>query len=115
MTTATWQHHAFKIGDAKDIDLFGQAIVNSADMTIGVTSISSSAALGQIQVPVGKTLYLGGNSTAIEVQSDGVLIPVKAPTATAPTAVLGGIYFDTTLNKLRVCESAGSWRTVTTT
>jgi hypothetical protein len=44
--------------------------------------------------------------------SNGILYPVAAPTGSAPAYVLGGLYFDTTLNKLRV-GGAAAWETVT--
>lgn len=42
----------------------------------------------------------------------GLVFPVQAPTASAPTYVKGAIYFDTTLNKLMV-GGATTWETVT--
>jgi hypothetical protein len=42
----------------------------------------------------------------------GVLFPVKATTALAPAYVKGGLYFDTTLNKMRI-GGATAWETVT--
>ena len=39
-------------------------------------------------------------------------MPVQAATASAPAYVKGGVYFDTTLNKLRVGGATG-WETVT--
>ena len=56
---------------------------------------------------------VGGVSQA-KIQSDGVFFPKQAVTASAPTYVLGGIYFDTTLNKLRIGGASG-WETVTST
>jgi hypothetical protein len=41
-----------------------------------------------------------------------VVLPVQAPTASAPAYVKGGIYFDTTLNKLMV-GGATAWETIT--
>lgn len=49
----------------------------------------------------------GGN-----LATSAVLMPVQATTAGAPAYVLGGIYFDTTLNKLRI-GGATAWETVT--
>ena len=43
---------------------------------------------------------------------DGVFFPQQAATASAPTYVKGGMYFDTTLNKLRIGGASG-WETVT--
>lgn len=47
-----------------------------------------------------------------KVTAFGVLMPVQALTASAPAYVKGGIYFDTTLNKLRVGGATG-WETIT--
>lgn len=46
------------------------------------------------------------------IAADGTYLPVQAPTASAPTYVKGAMYFDTTLNKLRIGGAAG-WETVT--
>jgi hypothetical protein len=46
------------------------------------------------------------------VATTNVFLPVQAPTASAPAYVKGGIYFDTTLNKLRV-GGATAWETIT--
>jgi hypothetical protein len=43
---------------------------------------------------------------------NGTISPVQAATASAPTYVKGAIYFDTTLNKLRV-GGATAWETIT--
>ena len=47
--------------------------------------------------------------------SKGILFNVpQYPTASAPAAVVGAMYFDTTTVKFRVCEVAGTWKTITT-
>jgi hypothetical protein len=46
------------------------------------------------------------------IQADGVILPFQAPTASAPSYIKGGIYFDTTLNKLRI-GGAAAWQTIT--
>jgi len=53
-----------------------------------------------------------GGVSKWKVRNDGVELPVQATTASAPAYVKGGIYFDTTLNKLRV-GGATAWETVT--
>lgn len=52
--------------------------------------------------------------TALDLKiSNGIVfLPIKATTLLAPTYVLGGVYFDTTLNKLRV-GGATTWETLT--
>lgn len=49
----------------------------------------------------------GGN-----LACSAVFMPVQATTAGAPAYVLGGMYYDTTLNKLRI-GGATAWETVT--
>lgn len=46
------------------------------------------------------------------VNAEGVIFPVARTTANAPAYVKGGLYFDLTLNKLRVGGASG-WETVT--
>ena len=57
-------------------------------------------------------LQNSGGAVLTKVNGAGVIFPVQAPTASAPTYVLGGMYFDTTLNKLRI-GGATAWETVT--
>ena len=47
-----------------------------------------------------------------KINAVGVIMPVQATTALAPTYVKGGMYFDTTLNKMRI-GGASAWETVT--
>jgi hypothetical protein len=61
-------------------------------------------------------LELGGNPVMI-MNADGITLesvvyPEQQTTADAPAWILGGVYFDTTLNKLRVGGVDG-WETVT--
>lgn len=46
------------------------------------------------------------------VHNTGLFFPLQAPTVDAPTYVQGGMYFDTTLKKLRI-GGATAWETVT--
>lgn len=62
--------------------------------------------------------FSDGSFTSL-LQLDGVYVsfygpifPVQATTVSAPSYVKGGIYFDTTLNKLRI-GGATAWETVT--
>lgn len=47
-----------------------------------------------------------------QMAANGVFFPVQAPTASAPTYVEGGMYYDTTLHKMRIGGAAG-WETIT--
>lgn len=51
-------------------------------------------------------------STRLRINENFVFFPVQATTASAPAYVIGGMYFDTTLNKLRI-GGATAWETVT--
>ena len=52
------------------------------------------------------TAYIDG-ATAGRMQATGLFMPVQATTAGAPAYVKGAIYFDTTLNKLRIGGATG--------
>jgi hypothetical protein len=54
----------------------------------------------------------GGNANLSLLNMNGLMYPQQAPTASAPAYVKGAIYFDTTLNKLRV-GGATAWETIT--
>lgn len=56
--------------------------------------------------------FKSGTSVVSSMNKAGVFLPVQAATASAPAYVKGGIYFDTTLNKLRI-GGATAWETVT--
>jgi len=56
--------------------------------------------------------FKSATTVVSSINKAGVFLPVQAATASAPTYVKGGIYFDTTLNKLRV-GGATAWETVT--
>jgi hypothetical protein len=60
---------------------------------------------------IGSGLTFSGNVLSA-VGFNGVIFPVQAATASAPTYIKGGIYFDTTLSKLRVGGASG-WETIT--
>ena len=77
-----------------------------------------------IQTAVGGTGIITWVATAVfsptglavtgTLTSTGTISPVQATTAGAPAYVKGAIYFDTTLNKLRV-GGATAWETITST
>lgn len=62
----------------------------------------------------GSTIRLSINGTTGAVNAYGVFFPEQAPTVSAPAYVKGGLYYDTTLNKLRV-GGATAWETVSST
>jgi len=56
------------------------------------------------------TIFDGLGSQLLQIRDTGVLVPIAL--AAAPAYFKGGIYFDTTLNKLRI-GGATTWETVT--
>jgi hypothetical protein len=90
----------------------GSTAVGSANNNTNETVIGYNAVgLGS------NTTVIGNSSTTAtklfgSVTATGLIYPQQAPTATAPAYVIGAIYFDTTLNKLRVGGATG-WETVT--
>ena len=97
----------------------GRTIQTNINSNI-ITSVSSSglAVTGNIsssgRTLVGTTTDDGVN--ALQVNGAGIFVglikPQQATTAGAPAYVKGAIYFDTTLNKLRV-GGATAWETIT--
>jgi hypothetical protein len=64
---------------------------------------------------IGSWIFTDGPFSGAKATIDGntgLIYPVQAATASAPTYVKGALYFDTTLNKLRVGGATG-WETVT--
>ena len=79
-----------------------KVIPDSTPSTQRRVEITAGAAAGNPTIGVS-----GGN-----LATSAVFMPVQATTAGAPAYVLGGMYFDTTLNKLRI-GGATAWETVT--
>ena len=85
----------------------GSAAANTNEIAIGYNAVgigSNSTVIGNSSTTATKVF---GSLT-----STGVMFPQQATTAAAPAYVKGGIYFDTTLNKLRV-GGATAWETIT--
>lgn len=77
----------------------------AGSVAIGADHTGAAAATTtQDQIVLGTALHA--------VSIPGVLFPQQQPTASEPTYVKGGMYFDTTLNKLRI-GGATAWETVT--
>ena len=73
------------------------------------TTVAPTITAAGSDTDIGINLVPKGAGT---IQSSGVFMPVQATTAGAPTYIKGGMYFDTTLNKLRIGGASG-WETVT--
>lgn len=109
--TATGQTMAFYLGGANGN--------NSGGMLIASTQAWTAGSIQGTQVQILTTP--NGSSTrtiAVTFNQDqsatfaGVIFPQQHATTGAPAYVKGGMYFDTTLNKLRI-GGATAWETVT--
>jgi hypothetical protein len=85
--------------------------VNGLKVTAAVTG--SGPIVAAVGSDTNIPLNLAGKGSG-GVQLGSVFFPVQATTVAAPPYVLGGMYFDTTLNKLRI-GGATAWETVTST
>lgn len=77
--------------------------------------VGTAVIVVMVSADQGETWYCILQSQALPAaggQMTGVLLPVQHATAGGPAYVKGGLYFDTTLNKLRV-GGATAWETVT--
>jgi hypothetical protein len=79
--------------------------INDTVTKVLKTTASTSTTTGALQVA-------GGVGIAGRLNVGGIFMPQQATTAGAPAYVKGAIYFDTTLNKLRVGGATG-WETIT--
>lgn len=87
-------------------DIVYQYTVPSVEIQLtGTTSINGSATVEQ-------DLTVRGATALSALNVAGLLTPQQATTTTAPAYVKGAMYFDTTLNKLRI-GGATAWETVT--
>ena len=68
----------------------------------------------KMQISAAGGLSIGNTSDpgAGGLRASGLIFPQQATTAAAPAYQKGAIYFDTTLNKLRV-GGATAWETIT--
>ena len=79
---------------------------------ITVTSGNLTVTNGNLGVNTGDITVTGGNVSAVQITASGLIFPQQHATTGAPAYVKGAIYFDTSLNKLRVGGAAG-WETIT--
>lgn len=87
-------------------------------LNVGLATYIQELSANVIQVVVGSANIAQFSATGLEVtgliSATGIIKPILATTAGAPSYVKGAIYFDTTLNKLRV-GGATAWETITST
>ena len=104
---------------------FGQFVASSVRILLAAPTINVNAVALSLDDNNSATLryprngaandieiYVSGTIRAATLNFQGVFMPVQAVTASAPAYVKGGMYFDTTLNKLRIGGATG-WETVT--
>jgi len=94
------------------------AVTLMTNLTSGLAASSSSNLLDLSSTVLGGATWTGnainaGNGAdTFKVNSEMVIFPVQRATASAPTYVEGGMYYDTTLQKMRIGGAAG-WQTIT--
>ena len=110
-----------QIDRASDDTSYGLITLNGAfasSTTSGLYGRNAGGDAGKLYITGITNVFLQiAGATAVTVSSTGLttagtISPQQATTAAAPTYVKGAIYFDTTLNKLRVGGAAG-WETIT--
>jgi hypothetical protein len=101
----------------------------NADLTPANTSYIITVhhtTLVSVSIVVTNAAYPGGHPTYFDIVTDGLIVSIpatpgnyvngppitQATTALAPAYVIGGIYYDLTLHKLRI-GGATAWETVT--
>jgi len=84
------------------------AVTLNASTTSGLVQTADTSGNFSLQSNGTTTLAMTGSNMAVT----GTISPQLAATASAPAYVKGAIYFDTTLNKLRV-GGATAWETIT--
>jgi len=77
-----------------------------------IATASTDLAIGTYSLNAIHFVINNGATDAVTINTDGTLSSLQSTTAAAPAWRKGAIYFDTTLNKLRVGGAAG-WETVT--
>lgn len=93
----------------------GDTMTGDLKFTSGATRYIGTTDAFPFQLMYGGIVLfnMGGSGGArVDINAQKVLFPVQAATASAPSYVKGGLYFDTTLNKLRIGGAAG-WETIT--
>jgi hypothetical protein len=95
-------------GDFRMAD--GNFIKSNGNLIFGSNGFQTLIRPGSSGQPIQFQSFSGSNTSSIT--DTGLFMPIQAPTASAPAYVKGGIYFDTTLNKLRV-GGATAWETIT--
>lgn len=101
----------FSVSSSGNVTYYGNQIpVSDSTYTNGTpTNYWSNTYTDRLYL--NSTAYLDGG-TAGQLKVTGLFMPVQAPTDSAPAYVKGAMYFDTTLNKLRIGGATG-WETIT--
>lgn len=125
VTPSAWSIKALQIGSATGGFVSGQAnqaLLGSNAYFNGTWNYGGSFGASYYEQASGKhTWYTAPSGTAgnpitftqaLAINASGSLQLFSAPTVSAPAYVKGAMYFDTTLNKLRI-GGATAWETVT--
>ncbi len=100
--------------DAADGRFFFIKNEGTADLTVNSNSgnFFLNASVSSLVLTPGQGYILAPDNAYYAVFATHNADPLQAATASAPAHRVGGVYFDTTLNKLRV-GGASEWETIT--
>jgi hypothetical protein len=108
-----WGQNSFGQFAASNIDLLlAQPSINVDAVAITLSDQNTTQIRYPRNLAANDIQIWQGALRQLTLRFDGVLIPVQYTTAAAPGYIKGGLYFDTTLNKLRVGGATG-WETIT--
>lgn len=114
MVAATFRTTTGIVNDNSSGNAYIKTLTTGTEIERNIADANPALIVEQLHASSTGDILQLSNSGGVKSKftQNGVFFPVQAPTASAPTYVIGGVYFDTTLNKLRVGGAAG-WETIT--
>ena len=114
MVAATFRTTTGIVNDNSSVNAYIKTLTTGTEIERNIADANPALIVEQLHASSTGDILQLSNSGGVKSKftQNGVFFPVQAPTASAPTYVIGGVYFDTTLNKLRVGGAAG-WETIT--
>lgn len=114
MVAATFRTTTGIVNDNSSVNAYIKTLTTGTEIERNIADANPALIVEQLHASSTGDILQLSNSGGVKSKftQNGVFFPVQATTASAPTYVIGGVYFDTTLNKLRVGGAAG-WETIT--
>lgn len=111
VTGATTLHGAATVAGAATLT-GGLGVTGSATISSGGLGVTGTTTLNNALNVIGNTVLTGTLGVTGAITAHSLIFPQQHATSGAPAYQKGALYFDTTLNKLRV-GGASDWETVT--